>query len=99
MDLHEQPEPGVRWGAAIRERRIRTIRVYAFDRACLSPPERQRIPEDAHVEVDSDGCAFLAIGGERLLFAGDLPKLLRTLDLPASSLRVDDADLLDEPEP
>lgn len=89
MIMHELPEPGARWGADERAPSAHAIRAYRFDRRALPATHLRRIPEDAQVEIDSDGCAYLAIGGERLLFAGDLAWLLRTLDLPASSLLVD----------
>jgi hypothetical protein len=89
MNTQELVEPGARWGADEHAPRVRPIRAYRFDRHALPPTHLRRIPEDAQIEIDSDGCAYLAIGGERLLFAGDLTWLLRTLDLPVSSLIVD----------
>ncbi len=92
--MHDTVEPGARWGALERARPVYPVRRYRFDRARLAPGDLRRLPENAQVEIDSDGCAYLAIGGERLLFAGDLARLLRTLALPASSLRIEDDELL-----
>jgi hypothetical protein len=93
MSTQELVESGTRWGGSERASCARPIRAYRFDRSSLPSTHLRRIPEDALVEIDSDGCAYFAIGGERLLFAGDLTWLLRTLDLPVSSLLVDDAAL------
>jgi hypothetical protein len=76
-----------------RERRSRqTVRVLGFQRGLLSRADARRIPEDARVEIDEDGCAFLSVAGQRLLYAGDLARLLCTLGLRASCLRLEHAE-------
>lgn len=40
---------------------------------------RVRVPTNAHVEVDEDGTAYLCIEGRRLMYAGNLARLIETL--------------------